>query len=180
MTYKDWEKRLKRFLKRLPADEQEAALGYYKEMFNDKTDAGVSPEDILEEFGSPKSCAERILTENGLPTPSLKKAIGWWVAISFLTLILVLPIYASLFAVIISLGAVAFSGGVTTVAGALYAVASPFFALNGIGFWGVISHMGIGFAAVGIGALLALGFFLATKYLYKWTIQSLVFIYKRR
>ncbi len=180
MTYKDWEKRLKRFLKRLPADEQEAALGYYKEMFNDKTDAGVSPEKILEEFGSPKSCAERILTENGLPTPSLKKSIGWWIAISFLTLLLILPIYASLFAVIISLGAVAFSGGVSAIAGALYSVASPFFAFMGFDFWGIISHMGIGFAAVGVGVLLAFGFFFATKYLYKWTIQSLVFIYKRR
>ena len=42
MTYKDWEKRLKRFLKPLLADEKEAALGYYKEMYNDKTDAGLS------------------------------------------------------------------------------------------------------------------------------------------
>ena len=180
MTYNDWEKRLKRLLKPLPLEEKESAVGYYKEMYNDKLDAGLSPEEILEEFGSPKSCAERILTENGLPAPSLKKTIGWWVAISFLTLILVLPIYASLFAIIISFAAVAFSGGVSAVAGALYSVASPFFAFMGFDFWGVIAHMGIGFAAIGVGSLLALGFFFVTKYLYKWTMQSLLFIYKRR
>ena len=180
MTYKDWEKRLKRHLKSLPADEKESAVGYYKEMYADKTEAGLSPEDILEEFGSPKSCAERILTDNGLPVPSLSKSIGWWVAMSFLTLILILPIYAALFAIVISLGAVAFSGGVSAVAGALYTVASPFFAIGGMDFWAVITHMGIGFAVTGVGLLLALGFFFASKYSFKWTIQSLVFIYKKR
>ena len=180
MTYKDWEKRLKRFLKPLPADEKEAALGYYKEMYNDKTDAGLSPEEILEEFGSPKTCAERILTENGLSTPTVGKSIGWWVVTSFLTLILILPIYTCLFAVIISFGAVAFSGGVCAVAGVVYSAASPFFAFMGFDFWGVISHMGIGFAVTGVSLLLATGFFFATKYLYKWTIHSLVLIYKRR
>jgi uncharacterized membrane protein len=149
-------------------------------MYNDKTDAGLSAEEVLEEFGSPKSCAGRILTENGSPTPSLKKSIGWWVAISFLTLLLILPIYASLFAVIISLGAAAFSCGVSAVAGVVYSAASPFFAFMGFDFWGVISHMGIGFAATGVSLLLATGFFFATKYLYKWTIHSLVLIYKRR
>ena len=180
MNYKDWEKRLNRLLKPLPADEKEAAVGYYREMYNDKLEAGISSDDILEEFGSPKFCAERILIENGISSPSIGKCIGWWVAMSFLTLVLVLPIYASLFAVIISFGASTFACSVASLAGGIYALASPFLALQGIDFFGVLAHMGVGFACVGVGLLLALAFFFATKYLFKWTIQSLVFIYKKR
>lgn len=180
MTYEKWEKRLKRCLKPLPAEEKEDAVRYYKEMYDDKLEAGRSPEDILGEFGVPKACAERILNENGFPSHSVENSIGWWVGMSFLTLLLILPIYASLFSIIVSFGAAAFSGGVSALAGALYALASPFFAIVGVDFWGVISHMGIGFAATGVSLLLATGFFFATKYLYKWTIHSLVLIYKRR
>ena len=180
MTYEKWEKRLKRFLKPLPTEEKEDAVRYYKEMYEDKLEAGHSPEDILGEFGTPKACAERILNENGFPSHSVKNSIGWWVGMSFLTLLLILPIYASLFSVIVSFGAAAFSGGVSALAGALYALASPFFAIVGVDFWGVITYMGVGFTVCGVGLLIMIGFAYATKYLYKWTAKSLVQIYKRR
>ena len=180
MNYKDWEKRLNRLLKPLPAEEKDAAIGYYKEMYNDKRDAGFSAEDILDEFGSPKCCAERILNENGFSAPSIGKLIGWWVAIFFFTLILILPIYASLFSIVISFGAVTIAGGAAALIGGIYVLCSPFFAIQGIDFFGVLAHMGIGLACAGVGVLLAFGFFFATKYLFKWTTKSLVFIYKKR
>ena len=180
MTYEKWEKRLKRCLKPLPAEEKEDAVRYYKEMYEDKLEAGCSPEDILGEFGTPKACAERILNENGFPSHSVENSIGWWIGMSFLTLLLILPIYASLFSIIVSFGAAAFSGGVSALAGALYALASPFFAIVGVDFWGVITYMGVGFTVCGVGLLIMIGFAYATKYLYKWTAKSLVQIYKRR
>lgn len=180
MTYEKWEKRLKGHLKPLPAEEKEAAIAYYQEMYNDKLEAGLSIEGILEEFGSPKTCAERILSENGFPVHSTRQNVGWWIGISFLTLLLILPIYASLFSIIVSFGAVAFSGGASALAGALYALASPFFAIVGVDFWGVITYMGVGFTVCGVGLLIMIGFAYATKYLYKWTAKSLVQIYKRR
>jgi uncharacterized membrane protein len=181
MTYEKWEKRLKRCLKHLPAEEKEDAVRYYKEMYDDKLEAGCSPEDILGEFGIPKACAQRILSDNGLPLPKKTgRSIGWWVGMSFLTLLLILPIGAALFSVILSFGAVAFSGGASALAGALYALASPFLAIDGINFWGVITHMGMGFAVCGMGLLLMVVFAYATKYLYKWTIKVLILVYKRR
>jgi uncharacterized membrane protein len=181
MTYKEWEKKLSKYLKPLVQEERFAAVEYYREMYGDKLEAGLSCEEILEEFGSPQACAERILGENGLSLPQkTKNSVGWWVGISFLTLILILPLYASLFSIVISFGAVAFSGGASALAGGIYVVASPFLAIEGMSFWGVIAHMGMGFVALGVGLLLMIGFAYLTKYLYKWTMKSLGFIYKRR
>ena len=181
MTYKEWEKKLSKYLKPLAQEERLSAVEYYREMYGDKLESGIPTEEILKEFGSPQACAERILNENGLSLPQkTESSVGWWVGMSFLTLILVLPLYASLFSIVISFGAVAFSGGASALAGGLYVVASPFLAIGGMRFWGVIAHMGMGFAALGVGLLLMIGFAYATKYVYKWTVKSLVFIYKRR
>ena len=183
MTYKKWEKELLKVLKPLPKEERLAAIEYYKELYGDKLEGGITDEDIVKEFGTPSACAERILSENGLSLSANHangNAIGWWIAICFLTPILILPIYATLFSIVLSLGAVTLSVGASSLAGALYVVYSPFLAIEGLRFFDVISHMGIGFVVAGVCLLLTIAFGYLTKYSFKWTIKSLTYIYHRR
>lgn len=64
MTQKEWEKKLKRFLSPLPKAEQNQIVEYYREMYGDKRDAGLSEAEILAEFGDPQVCAGRMISEN--------------------------------------------------------------------------------------------------------------------
>ena len=183
MTYKKWEKELLKVLKPLPKEERLAVIEYYKELYGDKLEAGITDEEIVKEFGSPSVCAERILSENGLCLSANRakgNSIGWWIAICILTPILILPVYVSLFSIILSFGAVTLSVGTSTLAGALYVVYSPFLAIEGLRFFDVISHMGIGFAVIGVCSLLTMAFGYLTKHTFKWTIKSLAYIYHRR
>ena len=59
MKRTEWEKQLLKNLKALPKTERERIAEYYREMYNDKLDAGFSPEEILREFGDPAQCAEK-------------------------------------------------------------------------------------------------------------------------
>ncbi|MBP3422758.1 MAG: DUF1700 domain-containing protein [Clostridia bacterium] len=183
MTYKEWEKQLLKALKPLPKEERAAAVEYYREMYGDKLESGIAGEKILEEFGSPTVCAERILQENGVTLPKAKKEVSpWatWIGLFFLTVLIILPLYAVAFSVVIVFAAVTISGAAAALAGALYVVYSPFTAIGGAGFSFVIAHMGMGFAVAGVGILLFIAFVYLTKYSYKWTVKSLTLIYTRK
>lgn len=183
MTYREWEKRLLKALKPLPSEERVAAAEYYREMYGDKLESGDASEKILEEFGAPTVCAERILQENGMTLPKKTKGVApWatWLGLFFLTILIVLPLYAVAFSVVITFAAVTISGAAAALAGALYVVYSPFTAIGGAGFSFVVAHMGIGFATAGVGALLFIAFVYLTKYSYKWTVKSLALIYTRK
>ena len=182
MTYVKWEKGLSRALRSLSKEERADLLAYYKELYRDKEEVGIPAEEILQEFGSPQTCAKKFLQESDTPLSAKgrKKSIAWWVAICFLSPTVILPIYASLFAIAISLGAVTFSVGVSALAGALYTLAAPFFAMEGMPFFSIIAHMGIGFVVAGVCSLLTMAFGYLTKFAFKWTIQSLIYIYRRR
>ena len=60
MTYEQWEAKLKELLADASEEEINEAVGYYKEIYSDKKDAGLSDEEILREFGTPEDCAGRI------------------------------------------------------------------------------------------------------------------------
>lgn len=183
MTYKEWEKKLINFLQPLPKEERLAAAEYYREMYGDKLESGSTPEEILQEFGEPSACAERILSENGMSLPKGKReqsSLASWVGIFFLTILIIIPIYAVAFSIVLTFAAMVVGGAAIALAGAVYVVYSPFMAISGVGFPAVIAHMGMGFAAAGLGLLLFIAFIYLTKYSYKWTAKSLVLIYKRR
>lgn len=63
MTKWEWESELKRYLSRLSQAEQERAMGYYRELFADKAEAGMTETRIIEEFGNPADVAQEILSE---------------------------------------------------------------------------------------------------------------------
>ena len=106
-------------------------------------------------------------------------SVGEAIGIFFFSLILVLPLAAAAFGVIAALGACAFSGATVALGGALLCAASPAVLLLGYGTGELILVLGGGITMIGIGGLLAVGFFLATKYTAKGTLAFLRLIYRR-
>ena len=65
MTYKEWESELSGYLTGVPEGELEKIKEYYREMYSDRSEGGMSDEKILAEFGEAKLCAAKILMESG-------------------------------------------------------------------------------------------------------------------
>ena len=65
MTYKLWEESLLKYLKSLDEEEKNGILGYFREMYDDKMETGISEAEIVESFGDPMLAAARILKESG-------------------------------------------------------------------------------------------------------------------
>ncbi len=182
MTYKKWEKQLKKHLSTLSWEEKEDALEYYRELYEDKREAGEAEEAIVEEFGFPETCAERILNETEkAPRKKRRKKGGaspaQIVGMVFLTILVLCPLAEIAIAVIASCAAVTVAGGAAGIAGVIYVLLSFTFGLNG---GALFAHIGLGIAASGIGLLLFAGFYYATKYTVLGCIRALKFLYKRR
>lgn len=188
MNLKDWEKDLRKYLVELPKEERKQIIEYYREIYGDKLEEGYTGEEILEEFGSPKDCAKKILTDEGKTLPTVKNSkplpsysTAGIVGLVFFTLIIGLPVFAALSAIAISFAAVSFSGIATALAGVAFTFVSPFYyGFQGMSFGGIISYMGVGIASIGVGILLCIGFYYATKYFLFATIKLFKLIYLRR
>ena len=184
MKKKIWEKQLARLLGPLSPAERQSALNYYNEIYNDKIEAGITEEEIIAEFGFPEDCAERILAENNAnPIKQLVTArrfsVEEIVGLGLLTLILILPLAAAAFSVIVSFAAVSVSGIAVAFVGVVYAVISPFLFL-GNGVAACFANVGIGIACCGVGLILCASFFYLTKYTFIGTKAALKWIYVRR
>ena len=64
MTYIEWEGELLKCLKSLPESESNEIISYYREMYGDRRDAGLSDDEIVKNFGEPMLCAAKILMES--------------------------------------------------------------------------------------------------------------------
>ncbi len=185
----EWESRLLEKLKPLGDDERFTIVEYYREMFADRVEAGATPDAVLEEFGEPEECARKILQEAGKDEDSAgvvgkKTRKQKWtpsiiVGMSFLTLLLILPLAGGAVSVIAVLGACCITGGALVLGGGIYAVASLFFGLFGMEVGGIMMHCGMGIAAVGIGFLMCVGFYFATKYTVIACVKALRWVYGR-
>lgn len=175
MTYRKWEDALLSHLDNIPESERREACEYYREIFGDKYDAGIEENRILEEFGDPKICAERILSERYEPEtkePKLAKAprakakfsITKWVGIFFLTTLVVIPLACVIISAIAAFASVAIAAAALIIGGIVGTLASPLAFILGYTGWGVLSAAGTCLAAAGAGALLFPAFFIITKY----------------
>lgn len=193
MTQKEWERELLSHLNGLPKEEKKKAIEYYREMFEDKQDSGLEEEEILREFGFPSDCAKRILAEREDDDEDEKKTTSkkrkkWTLPSSpaeilglvLISLIIVLPLASVLLSIVAGLAACLIGVAIVAVAGVFYFVYAPFMAIHGLGFGAVISYMGAGLIACGVGVLLTIGFYFAIKYAIRWSLQLLKFIYVRR
>ncbi len=187
MTYKKWERKLKKELSSLPKTERERVLEYYREMHDEMASNGRSDEGIIAELGSPESCARKTLSEEGYAperigerrTVSSAKtghSVAEVIGLFFATVLLVLPIGSALFAVLVSFAAVCVSGAAVGVAGLLGAIVYPIVAGGGVT---AAIGAGAGLAASGVGLILFVVFFLITKYTAIILFKIFKAIYKR-
>ena len=192
MTLNEWERRLLQSLSGLSKEEQQTAIDYYREMYGDKLEAGYEPEKIVEEFGLPEDCAQKILSgvESAQPffsysttTPTAKTSsysVGSIVGLVFMTLFVTIPVYAVILSVALAFASCVLAGGACVIGGAFYTVFSPFYlGLNGTSFGGVLANMGIAIATAGIGFLLMIAFYFLTKYVVVAGVKLFKIIYGR-
>ena len=192
MTYEQWEAKLKEHLADASEEEINEAVGYYKEIYSDKKDAGLSDEEILREFGTPEDCAGRISVydepennakEAELPTEKefgLKDFMTKFkvpfttsvVGAVFFAIFITIPLFAVLLGGISAFAAVALGGAglaLFGVGGIVLSVIQIF--ISGGFAKEVFAMFGMGVASIGAGILLTISFFFITKY-------SVIFSYK--
>ncbi len=185
MTKKIWEKRLLSKLRPLQRAERKKILDYYREMYGDKAEAGFSEAEILAEFGSPEACAARILAEENIE-PTLQKgerrklSPAEIVGMFFLSLILILPLALTAFALIVTFFALTVSGIAVAIAGGIYAIGAPLLSIGSLSAAGCFAHFGVGLTLCGVGCLLFVAFEPLGKYLAIGTGKALKFLYKGR
>lgn len=186
MSYSEWENALVKELKGLPTEEYIKITSYYREMYGDKLDAGMSEEAILTEFGSPKSCAEKIMAENtaennqdnnvsvpkNSPSPTAAKVKGIILSVLF-SLFAGIPLAAALISIIVSMGAVCISGGAGVLASFVYIFIAPFHAVG----TGIAAHIGMAIGGVGVCGFLVIGGYFATKYsvIYSYKLMKIIY-----
>ena len=184
---------MKQNLKTLSKEEINKILDYYREIYGDKADTGMSEDMIVDLFGSPDECAKKLLMEEGreLPSPPVEKVAkeerkntsvspAQIVGMVFASLLLFIPLFVVFLGIIVSCGSIGISGVVSAVAGVLYAICSPLlFAFFGASVWGILANISVGVALTGAGLLLvALGYY-ATKYTVTFSIWLFKIIYFR-
>ncbi len=189
MTFSEWKKILRRELDDLPDDEVDSAIDYYKEMYADMAEAGRREEDILSEFGDPYECADKIRRERGFgerraredkPKKERRRfSLGEAVGTALFSLLIFLPIAATGLGIIATFIALAISGAAVAFAGVVGAVASPALLLFGLGGGTVLMSLGACVCLFGVGILLTVGFWLATKYSLKGALTLTTLIYRR-
>ncbi|MGX8692920.1 MAG: DUF1700 domain-containing protein [Clostridia bacterium] len=109
MTKAEYLERLRESLALMPAEEREAQLAYYEELFDDMLEDGMSEEQVVEHLGAPEAVAEELLAEMPLST-LVKNRVRAEGKLSALTIVLLvlgapvwLPLLISAFAVLLSL-----------------------------------------------------------------------------
>ena len=185
MSYREWESALMQALKGLPTAECIKITSYYREIYGDKLDAGITEEEIVAEFGDPAACAKKIMLENtneqnaDTPTPTKpsstagQKAKGIILAVLF-TLFAGLPLAAVMVSVVVALGAICISGGAGVLGGLAYIFIGAF---NASGM-GIAAHIGMAIGGMGVCGFLAIGGYYATKYTAIYCFKATKFIYR--
>ena len=189
MTFGEWKRILHRELDDLPYEEIDSAIDYYKEMYADMAESGRCEEDILKEFGDPCECAAKIRRERGFgervtceekPKKERRRfSVGEAIGAFLFSLLIFLPIAATGLGVIVTFIALAVSGAAMAFAGVVGAVASPALLLFGLGGGEVLMAIGACVCLFGVGILLMIGFWLATKYSVKGAVALTSLIYRR-
>lgn len=197
MTYKEWEFDLRRKLKSLPKSEIDDVLKFYREIYNDKRDAGISERDIILEFGSPRECASKILGEDAsedckrVYNPDIRyedkrkekttrvtgSDVSKVIGLVLLTIIIYIPLFCAFFGLLVGFAAT-FIGGCAAAIGGVGGTLLGIFGIFSTGLSYGLMVIGMGLGLTGAGIFLAIVFFYATKYcgigLFK-AVKALIF-----
>jgi uncharacterized membrane protein len=127
MNKQDFLAALRGFLNDLPAEDIRRSLDFYAEMIDDHMEEGITEEDAVAAVGSAEQIADQIRGDAGAaPRKPKRKVKPWSLALILLGLPLWLPlllaaasviisIYVSIWAVIISLYATAVALGISSI-----------------------------------------------------------------
>ena len=167
LTYKEWEDALVAGLHGASKNDVSGILNYFREIYGDKRDAGVSDEDIIAEFGAPDECLERI--KNKSPEMFCATGYKWSVVFSYLKRIalavfILMPVCVTLVAGMLALVVCMLGGAVVSLGGIAVGVTCVLNIFSGVAVTTVFARFGIGMAMVGGGALISIGFFFMVKY----------------
>ena len=167
LTYKEWEDALAAGLRGASRNDVSGILNYYKEIYGDKRDAGVSDEEIIAEFGTPDECIERIRSES----PEMFGGIGdkWSIAFSYLkrialAIFILIPLCVTLAAGFLTLVLCMLGGAAVSLGGIAVGVTCVANIFSGVAVTTVFAQFGIGMAMVGGGAMISIGFFFMIRY----------------
>lgn len=194
MTYIQWEREFQKCIKSLPEQEKQEIIGYYRELYADKREEGLSDDEIIKNFGTPMLCAATIMMDNASdekessetekklpPTQKEKKAspenadtprsrsrgritVASVVGWFFLITLFLIPLAAVLVSVFSALAACTLVGGATAITGVILAIASPFSLFVGYTVLSALATLGAALVAIGIGIVIFEVFFIITKY----------------
>ena len=175
MNYSTWEKMLAAELRGVPGNEKDDIILYYRELYGDKREHGMSDDEIIAEFGTPADCARgafgytpmpRAVKENNksCAAPIKKRRFGIGRAIGFIlfSLIILIPLLACYVSVLASFFSACISGGACVLAGAIFAIGGL---IVGSSLVIKICAFGAGIAVLGAGSIVTVLFWIATKYL---------------
>lgn len=210
MTYVQWESEFQKCIGSLPQKEKDEIIGYYREIYADKREAGLTDDEIIKNFGEPMLAAAKILMENSseevdtqeaavdespaeekktedsprptspAPRSSRKITVASVVGWFFLLILFIIPLAAVLFSAFASVAAVTVSGLAMAVSGVILAVASPFAFFLGYTGLAVLATLGAALTLVGVGIILFEIFYVITKYFAFACIKLVRYFLKRR
>ena len=142
MTRAEYLARLCECLALMPAEEREAQLAYYEELFDDMLEDGMSEAEVCERLGAPEDVAAELLAEIPMTTlvKSRVKAGGKPSELTIALLVLGAPLWLPLL--------IAFFAVLLSLLISLWAV--------GVSLGVVLPAVGLSLAAVGVGALIRL------------------------
>ena len=172
MTKKQWLKRFKKKLSALPREEKEAAVQYYTELFNERTDRGESETEIINNFGSPEQAAGAIACEKNEYSKIAYQSSGGLTAgrffvVTILFICVGIPVLILIFALGVTAIALLISAFAMIAAGAAQAlyflIIQLIYGFNA----GFVAQIGIGIAAAGLGCLLVPLFLFCVKWIFK-------------
>jgi uncharacterized membrane protein len=157
MSKKEFMRRLKKRLNRLPHEEYNDAVEYYEQYFDEAKDEQTA----IDKLGSPEAVAAKILVD--YVDDKTKKNVGlkiWLVILAIfaapialpITLALVIAVFSVIFSIIVSIGAIALAGLITVTAGVLAAVLS--FAFIAQSPASTIFFVGAGLVCVSLGVVI--------------------------
>lgn len=184
MTYNEWEGSLIRALSSLPDDEKENAIEYYREIYSDKSEAGISDGDIIADFGTPQAVALRILNENAIESKESildngskqgekvtrmqdngkKLTVSAIIGYACLILFVGIPAAVIMISFIASFGAATVGCAAGVIGGIVGAIASPFGMILGYTGLNALATAGACMALAGASLILFLVFYAITKY----------------
>lgn len=176
MNKQEFLKRLQQGLSWLPENDAEERLTFYGEMIDDRMEDGLTEEEAVRAVGEPEDLIAQILAETPLRklvkekiTPK-RKIKAWkivllvlgspiWLSLGVAALAVILALYVSVWAVIVSLWSVFASVAAGILGGVVGGVV---FACGGNALTGV-AILGAGLFCAGLGIFLFFGCMAATK-----------------